>query len=139
MSAPDDLDAWLRLLRTPGVGRDSARRLLAACGSPEGVFSASATTWRELVSAEIASALAKAPERHDEQLGATRTWLAGDPARRVLTLGEADYPASWLESPDPPLLVYLQGRAELLSRPALAVVGSRNPTAQGADNARAFQ
>jgi DNA processing protein len=32
VSAPDDLDAWLRLLRTPGVGRDSARKLLAACG-----------------------------------------------------------------------------------------------------------
>jgi DNA processing protein len=36
----DELTAWLRLLETPGVGRESARRLLAAFGSPEGVFRA---------------------------------------------------------------------------------------------------
>lgn len=138
MSAPDDLEAWLRLLRTPGVGRDTARRLLSACGSPEGVFGASAATWREIAGPGIATALAQVPEGHEARLAATGAWLEGDDARRILTLGDPDYPAAWLETADPPLLVYLHGRVELLSRPAIAVVGSRNPTAQGADNARAF-
>jgi len=138
VSAPDDLDAWLRLLRTPGVGRDSARKLLAACGSAEAVFSAPTATLRALVSAAQCSALAEAPEGHDEKVAATRAWAAADPARHVITLGDPSYPPQLLETADPPLLLFAQGRLELLTAPAIAIVGSRNPTAQGADNARAF-
>jgi DNA processing protein len=138
LGAPDDLDVWLRLLRTPGVGRIHARKLLAACASPQGVFDAGATTWRELVEPAAASALAKLPERHDEQLAATRQWLAAGPDRHVVVLGDAAYPPPLLETADPPLLLYAQGRLDLLAAPSIAVVGSRNPTAQGSDNARAF-
>ena len=138
MSAPDDLDAWLRLLRTPGVGRASARRLLAACGAPQAVFDAQAATWRELVGADAASALQEPPSRHEEQLAATRAWLGGDAARHVITLGDAAYPQLLLDTADPPLLLYAHGRVELLLAASIAVVGSRNPSAQGSDNARAF-
>jgi DNA processing protein len=40
MTDRDDLAAWLRLLQTPGIGRESARKLLAAFGSPQAVFEA---------------------------------------------------------------------------------------------------
>jgi DNA processing protein len=60
----------------------------------------------------------------------------------VLTLGDADYPAPLLDIPDPPLMLYAMGQTALLPRlraeQALAMVGSRNPTPQGAENARAF-
>ncbi len=138
MTAPDDLDAWLRLLRTPGIGRTSARRLLAACGSPQAVFDAPATALRELLGAEAASGLTEPPPRHDEQVAATRTWLEGDASRHIIVLGEPEYPTALLETADPPLLLYAQGRIELLQAASIAVVGSRNPTAQGSDNARAF-
>jgi DNA processing protein len=138
VSAPDDLDAWLRLLRTPGVGRDSARKLLAACGSAEGVFAAPAATLRALVGPTLCSALAEPPERHDEQVAATRAWAAADPARHVITLGDPSYPPQLLDTADPPLLLFAHGRLDLLTTPAIAIVGSRNPTPQGADNARAF-
>jgi DNA processing protein len=59
----------------------------------------------------------------------------------VVTLADAGYPASLLEIADPPLLLYVTGPQAFdltqLGR-SLAVVGSRNPTPQGADNARAF-
>ena len=42
------------------------------------------------------------------------------------------------EVADPPTLLYVKGRAELLGRPSLAIVGSRNATAQGVANAEAF-
>ncbi|PTT87920.1 DNA-protecting protein DprA, partial [Pelomonas sp. HMWF004] len=64
-------------------------------------------------------------------------WLA-QPGHSLLVLGDADYPARLLATADPPLLLWLQGRRELLGQPSLAIVGSRNPTAQGEDNARAF-
>ena len=138
MLAPDDLDAWLRLLRTPGVGRVSARRLLAACGSAEGIFRASPATLQTLVGATLASALGRLPDGHDEKLAATRAWAGTDGTRHVLTLGDSSYPPQLLESADPPLLLFAQGRLELRMAPAIAIDGSRNPTAQGADNARAF-
>jgi DNA processing protein len=43
-----------------------------------------------------------------------------------------------LECADPPLLLFAHGRLELLAAPSIAVVGSRNPTPQGAENAKAF-
>ena len=138
MTRPDDLAAWLRLVRTLGVGRDVARRLLAACGTPEGVFAARPATLNELIGAARAAALAAPPEGHDAQLAATEAWLDAAAANHVITLADAAYPALLLETADPPLMLYAQGRLDLLGAPALAVVGSRNPSAQGLDNARAF-
>ena len=43
-----------------------------------------------------------------------------------------------LQTADPPLLLYARGKLDLLNAPALAIVGSRNASAQGLDNARAF-
>jgi DNA processing protein len=55
-----------------------------------------------------------------------------------LTLGHPAWPPALLQTADPPLLLYVQGDVTMLSRPALAIVGSRNPTPQGRDNARNF-
>jgi DNA processing protein len=53
-------------------------------------------------------------------------------------LDHPEYPKALLEVSDPPALLYCVGRLDLLHRPALAIVGSRNATAQGARNAQAF-
>jgi DNA processing protein len=133
----EELAAWLRLIEAPQIGRESARRLLARFGSPQDVFEARPTAWREVVGA-AAAGLAEPPATLAVQLDGALAWLAEGDGRAVLTLGDPDYPAPWLETPDPPLLVYVQGRIDLLRRDAIAVVGSRNPTAQGRDNACAF-
>jgi DNA processing protein len=56
----------------------------------------------------------------------------------VLTLADPNYPATLLETADPPLMLYAQGRLDCLNNAAVAVVGSRNATPQGLDNARTF-
>jgi DNA processing protein len=56
----------------------------------------------------------------------------------LLTLQDPDYPPLLAEIPDPPLMLYIRGRAELLHGAALAIVGSRNASVQGQANARAF-
>ncbi len=60
--------------------------------------------------------------------------------RRIVTLGDPAYPSSLLEMADPPVLLYAMGQVECLQQPQprIAMVGSRNPTPQGASNARAF-
>ena len=60
------------------------------------------------------------------------------PGHALVALDHPAYPKALLEISDPPALLYSVGRLELLSQPALAVVGSRNATAQGARNAQAF-
>jgi DNA processing protein len=134
----DEFAAWLRLLETPGAGRGSVRRLLARFGSPEAVFSAPAAARRDIVGPALEHALAAPPPEFDTRLAAARAWRHGGPDRHVLTLGDPAYPPLLLQTADPPLLLYLQGRPELLTAPSVAVVGSRNPTAQGTDNARDF-
>ena len=133
----DELAAWLRLLQTPQVGREAARRLLASFGSPQAIFGASAADLRELAG-NLAGALTVPPPSLEATLEATLRWLAAGDLRAVVTLGDVLYPASLLETADPPLLLYLQGRAELLAAVSVAVVGSRNPTAQGIANAHSF-
>ena len=138
MSLPqEELDAWLRLAHRVGVGvgRASMRRLLAALGSPQAVAMASLETLQEVVG-KRAEELQAEPPGHAARVTATLAWLDERPNRRVLTLGDADYPPLLLQTADPPLLLYLEGRAELLDADLVAIVGSRRPTPQGLDNAR---
>ena len=133
-----ELGDWLFLLHSPGIGRDAARRLLAHFGSPQAVLAASTLARASRVDAKAAAALARPPDGHAQRLAATLAWRGAGPARRVMVLGEPDYPPLLLHTADPPLLLYLQGRAGLLVAPSLAIVGSRQPSAQGLDNARGF-
>ena len=135
----DELSAWLRLVETPGVGNEAARRLLAAFGPPEHVFAASEAGRREVCGPDLARALGAWPPAHAERLSATWTWLSQAPEgapRHMLTLGDAAYPSLLLQTADPPLLLYAIGRVELLSAPSVAIVGSRQASPQGLENAR---
>ncbi|MFZ2651115.1 MAG: DNA-processing protein DprA [Burkholderiaceae bacterium] len=135
----DELAAWLRLLETPGVGRERARKLLSAFGSPEAVFRASATARSAVVGSAAAQALAEPHETLAALIANTIEWLHAAPhSRSTIALGDPLYPAALLETADPPLLMYAQGRLAQLQAPSLAIVGSRNPTHQGMDNARVF-
>lgn len=67
----------------------------------------------------------------------TLRWI-GETGNHLLTLGDARYPKALLQTADPPLVLLAKGRIELLSHPALAVVGSRNATPRGNQDAEAF-
>lgn len=134
----DELAAWLRLLLAPGVGRETARRLLAAFGSPEAVAQASQAALAEVAGPRQAAAVKAGPPQIDAQVAAVQRWLAAGSDRHLLALGDAAYPQPLLESPDPPLLLYVQGDLAALGAASLAIVGSRKPTAQGLDHARRF-
>jgi len=138
MLGNDEFEVWFRLLETPGVGRQQARKLLAACGSPEAVFRTPRGTLNRLVGEGLAQALLTTPPEWTARLQTAVSWLQGGSQRHALALGDSDYPAALQQSADPPLLLYVLGRPETLSMRSLAVVGSRHATAQGLDNARAF-
>lgn len=138
MSSSEELSHWLRLMQTPGVGPETARRLLGAFGLPENIFAASLPALRQFAPERVAQALAAMPSAEAAaHIARTLDWAA-QPGNRVLTLADGDYPANLLEIADPPILLYAKGRVALLSGPAIAVVGSRNATAQGIANAERF-
>ncbi|WP_137921104.1 DNA-processing protein DprA [Hydrogenophaga sp. 2FB] len=139
MLRPDELAAWLRLLLTPGVGPESARKLLAAFGLPDTIFAQPASAWQAVVGARMARALESEPEDLPRHLDSLLAWLAKDQDHHVLTLGDPLYPAELLQMSDPPLLLHVVGDVQALHHTRrLAIVGSRNPTHQGAANALQF-
>lgn len=136
-----ELGDWLRLTLTPGVGPQSARRLLAAFGLPAEIYQQSVTALQQLVAPSAARALQTEPAELADQLALSWSWLREAPdARGIVPLGDARYPHSLLDIEDPPLMLYLAGRIDLPldTCQSLAIVGSRNPTPQGALNARQF-
>jgi DNA processing protein len=129
------LASWLQLALTPGLGAASLRAMLRLFGLPHAILQkqrkelapyASAEALTALDSTEVGIAVARALE-----------WAAA-PGHGIVTLADEGYPQALLEIADPPALLYTVGRAELLRRPALAIVGSRNATAQGERNAEIF-
>ena len=137
----DELAAWLRLGLTTGIGDSNARRLLAAFGMPQAVFGQSDDALLQVISPAQLQALRVEPRQFEVQLRATWHWLEDPLApypRRILTLADALYPPGLLNTEDPPLMLYITGTLPQAWPTGIAVVGSRNPTPQGVDNARQF-
>jgi len=57
---------------------------------------------------------------------------------RTLILADEDYPELLRQSPDPPARLWVDGAVEALWMPQVAIVGARNASPQGLDNARLF-
>ena len=118
-----------------GFRGDAFAGLMAQCASLDEL---AAQPWRRLASAcppALAERLRKGVSA--EVLAAAAAWEAV-PGRWRLTPVDADYPASLLQLPEPPPVLWGIGNPHLLAHPALAVVGSRRATPQGLSDARAF-
>ena len=135
MTSDPGLAAWVYLCLTPGLGAATIRRLLQEFGLPENIVSSDLAALTRTIGPEAAAALKSGVAQ-----GAVDRALewSSEPNHHIVTLADAAYPRMLLEIADPPPLFYAQGNIDLLGRPALAVVGSRNGTAQGLRNAEAF-
>jgi len=137
----DEFRAWLRLSMTEGVGNDAARRLLACFGSPQSIFEQTESVLRQVVTALQAQALLTEPNALTVQCMRTQHWLQHQPDKHhhgLWTLGDAHYPTELLQLADPPLMLYVAGQTSASLGNAVAIVGSRNPTPQGAQTASQF-
>ena len=135
MSLAPDLEAWLRLSLTAGLGGEGLRKLLVVFGGPEQVLGASRLALTAVVSGKVADAILDGKLHGD--LDVVEAWLA-DINNHIVTLADAEFPQALLHTPDPPPLIYVKGRLALLNQPTIAIVGSRNATAQGKLTAESF-
>ncbi|SOE59799.1 DNA protecting protein DprA [Burkholderia sp. YR290] len=133
-----ELAAWLRLSTAPGLNPAALRRLLAAFGLPEAVLSQTFAALAEVTDEATArAALAPPPADFPAQLDAVRAWRES-PGNVLVTLDDPAYPPLLLTMPDPPPLLYVKGRVELMHARSIAVVGSRSATPQGIEDATRF-
>ena len=130
-----ELAPWLVLNQMPGLDSQSLRLLLTTFGPPDQIFATPTYALQRVVGSAIAAIIVRGWS--EEELVPIEAWLV-DPNNHIVTLSDPDYPQALLSAFNPPMLLYVKGRRELLNRPALAVVGSHNATSQGLGNAEAF-
>ncbi len=65
-------------------------------------------------------------------------WLQADPDNHLVTIRDAAYPSRLRQLHDAPPLLFVRGSPEPLEDPLMAIVGSRNPSPAGRDNAYDF-
>lgn len=128
------VEAWLRLIRAPGVGARNLHTLLERHGD---IVAVEQAILRDARSLKLDAAADWLRQVDTKVIASDRAWLE-QADNHLLTWADEDYPALLRESPWPPMALFVQGDPGLLWRPQIALVGSRNPTAGGRDNARAF-
>lgn len=132
MDQRDPIDYWLALVHAPGIGAAGVAEWLAQAGDPRRLFTD--TTLRRTAPEPLRQWFAEPDWGVVEQ---ARRW-AEQPNHHLLSLTDSDFPQRLREIPSPPPLLYLIGDPRLLETPQLALVGSRHPTAIGAETAREF-
>ncbi len=128
-TATTHLLEWLAISLTPGLGPTKARKLVEHFGSAEAVFRASLTelesTGIQAVSAQ-SIATGKSAELAREEIARA---AAADIA--MVSMDDPSYPPRLKEIYDPPLILRVRGNPEVLTRPGIAMVGTRHPTPYG--------
>lgn len=114
---------WLRLIRSENVGPRTFRMLLRHCGSAGAAIEALPDLARR--GGARAVRIFSRDEAEEELEAAARMNVA------LVALGEDDYPARLAMIDDAPPLLALRGKAAVLNKPMIAVVGSRNASAAG--------
>ncbi|MEY4984261.1 MAG: DNA-protecting protein DprA [Pseudomonadota bacterium] len=127
-AAGDDLIDRLRLIRSRRVGAVTYHRLLAEHGSAAAALAALPDVARA-AGVEDYRPCPVEVARHELSLARACGAVA-------LCHGMQGYPAGLAGLPDAPPVLWLRGRAELLARPAVAMVGARNASSLGVRMAR---
>ena len=122
--------AWMALMLTPGMGPTRIAKAMMKLESAERLFEASLT---ELEATGMPAAAAQfvadgralaAAEDEVKRVAEAGGWF--------LTREDEGYPERLLEIYDPPAVLWGRGSLELLGRPGIAVVGTRQPSVYGA-------
>lgn len=116
---------WLRLSRTPRVGPVAFRDLLGRYKTAKAALDALPSIIRRKDAVVPPVAAIEAEMEHAEQIGV-----------RILAACEPDYPAYLRAVDPPPPLISVLGLPNILHKPCVAIVGSRNASAIGQRFAR---
>lgn len=114
---------WLRLIRSESVGPRTFRTLVNRFGGASAALEALPDLARK--SGRLLLKVATRAEAEKEMAAAARLGV------RFVAMGEPDYPKTLQAIDTAPPLIAVRGSAEVLARPSVAIVGSRNASAAG--------
>ena len=120
---------WLALSLTPQLGPTRGRRLVEHFGEIRRVFHASLTELEGAGLPAVAAqsiALGKSMEEAENEFAKT-----SEAGAKIVAIGDPEYPPRLMEIYDPPLALRVRGDVSILSKPGIAVVGTRHPTPYG--------
>lgn len=113
-----NLENWLSLLHTPGVGPIKFLRYLE---HDPGLIS-----------------LPKIARPNREKVAKDLAWVCKNNNAYIITYNDLRYPDILKQIYSPPPVLYVLGDVTLLGQPQLAIVGGRNPTQFGVEMAMSF-
>lgn len=126
---------WLALSRMPGIGSIAIRRWLEQFNNIDNLFSAKESDWQLAGFTPKQIHALKNPDWKQAKLDLV---YLKEHQCELVTLEDVRYPALLKEIYDPPLLLYVKGDPNLLAKPQLAMIGSRNPSITGKETAEQF-
>mgnify|MGYP001164650592 CR=1 FL=1 len=129
---------WISLCMAPGLGLTGFWRLVEHFGSPERVLAAGHKEILRVPGIQPRQVGALACPEAMRQRGTTELELLLKKGCFAVDFGDASYPGLLRQIADPPPVLFLRGRKELLPRSSLAIVGSRASTAYGRRTARSL-
>ncbi|MDH5631378.1 MAG: DNA-processing protein DprA [Gammaproteobacteria bacterium] len=132
------LSNYLALQAVKGLGSVRLARLLRHFETIEQIFSAGQSELEAVLQCRwpgLQHQLQAAPPAR--MVDATMDWLEAD-HHHFIDWRHPLYPPLLREISDPPIGLYVSGDPVCLSSPGLGVVGSRNPSAAGAEHAHRF-
>lgn len=132
----NDLHHWLNLLRVSGIGPKRFMSALRHFETPQSVMGSSLQTLTAKgVPQKVAQAIVDTDEKACQD---DLDWLAQSSSHHIITIFDDAYPEHLKTINDPPPILFAKGRLDCLKDPQLAIVGSRNPTTGGRENAQSF-
>ncbi len=129
----DELLHQIALTRVPGIGSKTAVKLLEHLGSARAVFETDSKTLRQGFKLRLSSVEAIANGWALKE--AEREWaFTQQHGILVLSYEDSGYPDRLRQIPDPPLVLYFKGQANLNASHVLAIVGTRRPSPVGVEH-----
>jgi DNA processing protein len=131
-----ELEAWLLLKKAPQLGDLGFLKVLEKFGTPSAVFKANFVDLKAVkIFKKTTLDWIKNPDLKSIQ--PCLDWVKKDNCT-IVTLSDENYPELLKEITDPPSVLYVLGDVGLLNSIQIGVVGSRNPTQGGVENAYEF-
>jgi DNA processing protein len=131
-NSADEIKCLLALKKVDGIGNAIAFKLIQHFQSAQSVFQANS---KQLKDVGLKPALIDQITHFDfSTIDPILAW-SEQPNRHIIGLNSAFYPPLLSQINSPPLFLFALGNPEILLTPQIAVVGTRNPSIQGAKNA----
>ena len=126
---------WLALTQLPGLGPVTIRHCLDFFGDIATFFSAKSIDLKNVGLKDYQINRIQSPNW--QAIDRDLEWCIQNHCH-ILTLFDEGYPVLLREIVGAPILLFVRGEVDLLLKPQLAIVGSRNPTVTGYELAKQF-